>query len=67
MIPVDPEGYAVDPATGAVHRRYARHAPLGLRTRSREGVTLYLKGAEPVVCRKCWPTYRKPRPRKVAS
>ena len=67
MIPSDPEGYAVVPSTGAGHRRYAAHAPDAHRTRTHEGVVTLLKGAEPVVCRRCWPTYRKPRVRKVTA
>ena len=66
MIPTDPEGYAVDRVLHAVHRRYAVHAAGLARTRSVAGVLTLLAGAEPVVCRRCWPTYRKPRPRKVA-
>lgn len=66
MIPQDPEGYAVNAPLRLVHRRYASHAEGLPRTRTLAGVaTLVGDTEEPVVCRQCWPNYRKPRPRKV--
>jgi hypothetical protein len=63
-MPHDPEGYAVDRASGVVHCRYADHLPAhALRTRKAAGVQAYL-GTEPTVCRRCWPNYRKPRKRR---
>lgn len=67
MIPTADEGYAVVASTGAVHRRYATHAPGARRTRTLAGVGVLLNGSEPQVCRRCWPSYRKPRVRKVTA
>jgi hypothetical protein len=63
LVPHDPEGYAVE-SDGRVHRRYPPHPlPASRRTRSVTGVLVLLRTAEAIVCRRCWPGYRKPRKR----
>lgn len=51
LIP-DAERYAVDRASGTVHRAYERHAA-GLPRTTRRGVDAYTD--MPVVCAECWP------------
>jgi hypothetical protein len=63
LIPIDPNGYAVNPATGTVHTRYAgAHAGLHYRTRTVKGVEHYLDGRKPKVCELCYPSPRYPEP-----
>jgi hypothetical protein len=64
-IPLDPDGYAVNPVTGTVHTRYPKHdAGLHFRTRTVKGVLHYLAGREPIICATCYanPVYPAPPP-----
>lgn len=57
MIPLDLDGYAVNPATGTVHTRYAgEHAGLHYRTRTVKGVETLLNGRKLNVCSVCYPS-----------
>ena len=59
MIPLDPIGYSVNPATGTVHTRYAGdHAGDSYRTRTVKGVETLLDGKQPSVCKLCYPSHR---------
>ena len=64
-IPIDANGYAVNPATGTVHTRYAgEHAGLHYRTRTVKGVETLLDGKKLTVCSVCYPAplYDTPAP-----
>ena len=66
-VPLDPNGYAVNPATGTVHTRYAgEHAGLHYRTRTVKGVETLLDGKKLTVCLVCYPSpqYDTPAPAK---
>ena len=63
-IPVDPNGYSVNPSTGTIHTRYADHGN-GERTRTAKGVETLLDGKAAKPCRICYPHPRYaegPRP-----
>ena len=64
-IPLDPNGYAVNVATGTIHTRYAGdHAGLHYRTRTVKGVETLLDGRKPTVCSVCFPSPRYAEPDK---
>lgn len=52
-LPADPVGYAVEPETGIVHRRYAAHAVGYPRTRLASGVWAIV-GRDPIPCPECF-------------
>lgn len=54
MIPLEPNGYAINEATGEVHKRHAAHA-LGLRRTTTSGLYAVLGDTEPKACVECWP------------
>ena len=64
-IPLDPNGYSVNPNTGTIHTRYADHGN-GNRTRTTKGVLTLLDGKEGKACSVCYgksPRYPEtPRP-----
>ena len=63
-IPLDPNGYKVNPSTGTIHTRYATHAD-GERTRTAKGVETILDGKQGKACKTCYQTPRYaegPRP-----
>ena len=55
-------GYAVNPATGMIHLRYADHARGLERVATEAGVLTVLAGVEPKVCRRCFPHGSKRTP-----
>lgn len=62
-LPIDPDGYSVNPSTGTVHTRYAGdHARDSWRTRTARGVENILDGQKGSVCKTCYPSpsYAKP-------
>lgn len=64
-IPIDPEGYSVNPSTGTIHTRYATHAE-GQRTRTTKGVETILDGKQGRACKQCYgnsPPYPSDTPR----
>ncbi|MCA1570822.1 MAG: hypothetical protein LC798_10995 [Chloroflexi bacterium] len=55
-IPHDSQGYSVNPATSTVHTRYAgEHAGQTRRARTLAGAESLLDGADPHVCKTCYP------------
>lgn len=59
----DPNGYAVNVATGTVHTRYAGdHAGDTQRTRTVEGAESLLAGQPAQLCRTCYPDYGRSVP-----
>ena len=73
-IPLDPNGYSVNPSTGTIHTRYADHAGDSQRTRTTKGVLTILDGKEGKACAKCYgktPRYpegpRPPQKRRVGA
>ena len=60
-IPLDPNGYSVNPSTCTIHTRYADHGN-GLRTRTEKGVLTLLDGQKPKLCKDCYPSPRYPAP-----
>ena len=73
-IPLDPNGYKVNPSTGTIHIRYATHAD-GERTRTAKGVETILDGKQGRACMTCYgnkpplpsDTPRPPQKRRVAA
>lgn len=66
-IPLDPNGYSVNPSTGTIHTRYATHAS-GERTRTEKGVLTILDGKDGKACTVCYgksPRYADKTPRPV--
>lgn len=62
-IPLDPDGYSVNQATGTVHTRYAgEHAGTTRRTRTGIGVETLLDGQKGKLCRQCYPVAEKQAP-----
>lgn len=59
MIPLEPNGYAINEATGEVHKRHAPHA-LGLRRTTTSGLYAVLGDTEPKACVECWPKPKRP-------
>ena len=73
-IPLDPDGYSVNPNTGTIHTRYADHGN-GTRTRTEKGVLTLLDGKDGKACERCYgktPRYpdttpRPPQQRRLPS
>ena len=61
-IPLDPDGYSVNPSTGTIHTRYADHARDLPRTRTTKGVQTILDGKDGKACKTCYKTPRYPEP-----
>jgi hypothetical protein len=64
-IPIDNDGYSVNPNTGTIHTRYADHGN-GTRTRTTKGVLTILDGKDGKACVTCYgktPPYPTDTPR----
>jgi hypothetical protein len=56
ILPIDTDGYAVNPRTGTVHTRYAgEHATDAVKVRTLEGVYNVLGNTDPKPCLTCYP------------
>lgn len=65
MIPLDPNGYAVNPSTGTVHTRYVgEHGGQTQRTRTVKGVETLLDGRAAKACPTCYPSPTYPEAAK---
>lgn len=53
-IPIDPNGYKVNPETGTIHTRYADLHAAGYRTRTTKGVLNLLDGKRGKACEVCY-------------